>query len=530
MTFWDGYRWRPEAPKQLPPRTHPVRDAAATIVMILGLFAIAFPLNPAAAFGPSLSLAPATASVGSSVGVGGVTFPAKATVQFLLDGRAAGMPRVKVSPLGTIKTSFVVPQVANGGHQLGAEIASSRGGRNPTPNAGTVVATVTLTVTDPSLITPPGPSVPASPAATSAPSVAPTSAATPSATPVATSTAAATASAQPTVGATPAPPPTVSGIVQKQGATFVLNGSPFVFTGFSIYNANSRFVSTCWDTLNEGTSLSDSLSLLGGQEVFRAWFYQGLALTNGVRDWSAFDKTLAVAAAHNMRVLLSLSGEGGDCKDFPVDSHKYEAWYLNGYNQPETSGVSYLQWIQEVGARYRNNPAVFGYQLMGEAEDPIDASGTCSSTSVATLKAWADASAAAIKAVDPTHLVTVGVIGTGQCGASGTAYQGLHSGPNIDFCTVEDYGSPAVALPGDQWNGMLTRIAECNAMGKPLVVSESGIGRTDPNRAAEWDIKMAAQFGAGVRGFLIWDWSPRWVSDGYEVMPGDPTLGLLQKY
>jgi mannan endo-1,4-beta-mannosidase len=523
LSFWDGYRWRTDGAPAAPVpggRPHRVRDIGATLLMILGVVALVIPLSRSLASMPVLAVTPGVVTVGGTVLITGSNFPAKSKVQLEIDG-AGGGPSTRVSPHGSFRASLTVPNIAPGQHAIQALATSSSA---KAPPAASVLASVSFSVTPNGSTSSPS----ASPTGTQEPS--PTAVVTPRPSPVPTSTAPPAPTATPVPTAVPTQPPSLNGFVQTRGTSFSVDGAPFVFTGMTIYDANSRTVSTCWDTLNEGTRLSDSLSMLDGQEVFRAWFYQGLAMTNGVRDWSAFDKTLAVAAAHNMRVLVSLSGEGGDCKDYPVDQHKYESWYRSGYKLPEASGVSYLEWIAQVASRYRNNPAVFGYQLMGEAEDPIDASGTCSSSANATLKAWADTSAATVKSADPNHLVTVGVIGTGQCGASGTAYQALHAGSDIDFCTTEDYGHPTVSLPGDQWNGMLVRIAECGALGKPIIVTESGIQRSDPNRVAEWDVKMAAQFDAGIRGILIWDWSPRWISDGFEVMPGDPALSLLRKY
>ena len=337
-----------------------------------------------------------------------------------------------------------------------------------------------------------------------------------------------------TPGSTPTPPgaPSVrTGFITRVGTRLFLNGQPYHFLGFNIYNANSRAGSTCWYTLNDGSGLDRALTDASGENAFRADFYQGLAMRNGVRDWSAFDKTLAVAAAHHMKVVASLSGEGGSCKDYPVDTHKLESWYQSGYTHPEATGESYRNWVRDVVSRYKDNPAILMWQMMGEAEDPVQWSPkVCSATANGTLKAWASDMAAMMKSIDRNHLVTVGTIGSGQCGASGSAYVGLYSSPNIDVCDREDYGHPSQAMPGDQWNGMLVRIQECAAMNKPLFVAETGIQRSDPNRRAEWDAKFAAQLGAGVVGEFIWDFSLGSISDGYEVLPGDPPMTLLAKY
>jgi mannan endo-1,4-beta-mannosidase len=365
----------------------------------------------------------------------------------------------------------------------------------------------------------------------------PTTVETPAGTP---SAAAQTATLPPgaRTGQPPAVIPLSSTFVTRRGNRLYLSSLPYRFAGLNIYNANSRNVSTCWYTLNEGDGLSQTLDQLRGQNVFRADFYQGLALTNGQRDWSAFDKTLAVAAAHNMKVAASLSGEGGTCKDYPADTHKLEPWYQQGYTQPEASGVSYHDWVKEIVTRYKDNPTILLWQPMGEAEDPVDwgPTHTCSSTANQTLKSWADNVTGLIKSIDHNHLTTVGTIGSGQCGASGTAYINLYAGANIDLCEREDYGHAGAAMPGDQWNGMQARINQCDVMGKPLFVAETGIkpseaGGTLPGRAAAFAAKLHEQFAAGIVGEFAWDWrdAPHGGSSltGYEIGPGDPALSIF---
>ncbi len=92
-------------------------------------------------------------------------------------------------------------------------------------------------------------------------------------------------------------------------------------------------------------------------------------------------------------------------------------------------------------------------------------------------------------------------------------------------------------MPGDQWNGLQKRIDQCDALGKPLFVGETGI---DPStvtpagdtllaqRAGAFEQKLRAQFAAGVVGELAWAWNKDGSSEaGYDIGPGDPTLPML---
>jgi hypothetical protein len=137
-----------------------------------------------------------------------------------------------------------------------------------------------------------------------------------------------------------------------------------------------------------------------------------------------------------------------------------------------------------------------------------------------------------IRGLDANHLISLGTIGSGQCGAEANDYRDLHMLRNIDLCEYHDYSLDA--MPGDQWNGLQVRLDQCAAIGKPLFVGETGIkpndvGGTLEDRSARFDLKFNTQFAAGVVGELMWDYSrtPSTL-DNYDIGPGDPALRRFQ--
>jgi hypothetical protein len=322
-----------------------------------------------------------------------------------------------------------------------------------------------------------------------------------------------------------------SGFVTRTGTKLLLNGRPYQFAGLNIYNANSR--NNCWYTMGTGPGLDSSLSAAPGATVFRAWFFQQEATLNGLRDWSAFDHALAVAKAHGVRVIATLADQWGACEN---GAYKSESWYQSGYASTVAVGYTqpYRAWVAAVVSRYRNDPTIMAWQLMNEAEDLTALGGSCSPTSDATLKSWTADMATLVKGKDANHLLSLGTIGTGQCG--GLDYAGLYSVSGIDLCEYHDYSAPTLAMPGDQWHGLQAQLNRCAALNKPLFVGESGITGVGGlgTRASDFQAKFTAQFSAGVVGELIWDW--RTGSEGgssltsYEVGPGDPVLALLAQY
>jgi endo-1,4-beta-mannosidase len=332
--------------------------------------------------------------------------------------------------------------------------------------------------------------------------------------------------------------PATAPFVARAGTGLTLDGKPYRFTGFNVYNANSR--DNCWYSLGyPDGALAAALDAVGpGEEAIRAWFYQGLATTDGTRDWSAFDQTLNVARARGIKVIVTLADQWGSC-DSGIGApatYKDEAWYRSGYRTSVAPGNlrPYRDWVAEIVRRYRRDPAVLAWQLMNEAEVKPAIGTGCSTDAAAILQAWAADVAGLVKSIDSRHLVSIGTMGGGQCGAQYTDYQGLYSLPAIDLCEVHDYGDPA-PMPGDQWNGLAFRLAQCATLGKPLIVGEVGLkDMALDTRAAVLGAKFEAQFGAGIAGALVWalrdDAHGGSSTTDYDAGENDPLVALFSRY
>ena len=313
----------------------------------------------------------------------------------------------------------------------------------------------------------------------------------------------------------------------------MLDGSPYRFSGFNIYNANSR-----WNCGHEmvGGGFDRAVTDIGaGAEVVRAWFFQSLATTGGATRLGGIRQdALGGAVPISVRVLVTLTDHWGACESTGV---KGEAWYTSGYRSRVYAGerTTYRDFVAEIVARYRDDPTILMWQLVNEAESKT-AAGRCSSVDV--LRTFAADVGGLIQGLDPNHLVSLGTIGGGQCATQGRDYKTLHALPEIDVCEVHDYWDNA-PLPGDKWNGFSVRVTQCNELGKPLIVGEMGrrpqtAGGTIATRAAIFGAKFAAQYGAGVDGILLWGW--RNADEGgsapldYDIGPGDPALVHVRAY
>jgi mannan endo-1,4-beta-mannosidase len=306
----------------------------------------------------------------------------------------------------------------------------------------------------------------------------------------------------------------------------------FKFTGLNIYNANSD--GSCWYPMTRGTVLGRSMAALTGRDkVVRAWFFQNMATKKGVRNWSAFDHTLAVARAHGVRVVAVLANQWRSCDSA---GPKTLNWFVGGYKQVAPGDlVSYRDWAAQIATRYKDDPTILAWQLINEGQIPNTggSSATCPPNAGAILQAWAADVSGVIKAVDPRHLVSVGSAGGDRCGTTGRDYLNLYALPTIDLCEYHDYETLSPIAAGNE-DGLRSRLAQCNLLGKPLFVGESGIPvKALPSlsaRAADFDGKFQAQFALGVVGEIVWNWNLYGSRGGYDVGPGDPALKVLARY
>ncbi len=328
--------------------------------------------------------------------------------------------------------------------------------------------------------------------------------------------------------------------VTRSGTQLMYQGQPFRFTGINLYDANNT--AGCGGQYGSGAALGDAIDEMGQPQVMRSWFFQPLATAAGVRDWTAFDHTLAIAQAKGVRIIATLGNQWLDCDGLNGGGGKYktDAWYAGGYNTDVDPGmvVTYRAWVAEIVARYRDNPTIMAWEILNEPEVRVAQNGACAPNAATLLSDFSTDISALIKATDPHHLVSLGTIGGGQCGSDNANYATLHADANIDLCSIHDYQRPNDPIAGDQYNGIAKRLEQCRAINKPIFVGEAGLqlpetGNSTAVRAAELTAKMSAEFRAGMVGYVLWSWAkpPRvaltLADDIHDIGPGDPVLATL---
>lgn len=347
-------------------------------------------------------------------------------------------------------------------------------------------------------------------------------------------------------------PGSSASFVKRAGSSFTVDGQPFRFVGYNLYDGAASDIYSCSpSTRLDDTALADTLRAArehGGATVIRFWAFSTYT-ANGT-DFSGMDRFITAARREGLRVMPVLEDGPGDCstgeKGVPLSQVDGAQWYTTGYREPlGRASISYRDYVRLVAQHYRNDPTILGWTMVNEAETSQRAP-----DGRTPLVAFAGDIAQVLHRADPNHLVTLGTQGNGAPGNSGSDFRDIYVQGGLDFTEVHDwnrYGSDTEALPGSvngrlpdpgsaECQGRSARIA-CSfaisrSIGKPIVVGEVGVMATDDatrqRRASLIAAKAKAAFAAGAAGYLVWhlDSGPTDQLD-VRIQPLDPLLPAL---
>ena len=340
--------------------------------------------------------------------------------------------------------------------------------------------------------------------------------------------------------------------VRQRGGRFMIGQKPFRFVGANValmYRDEDR----------ERMPETLRIAAQTGIKVVRVWAF-GEGGPNDVKpmadfeDWprnhyfrlapgqwneDAFvhlDKVIAEAAKNNLYVQLCLANwwrdTGGvtqylrwagindaadDSFEFGINNEKAILFYTN----PETRRL-YKEHVEKLATRrntitgvlYRDDPAIFGWELMNEAQ--------VITGRWAERRAWFAEMSAYLKSLDPNHLISPGDWGY-RSASERREWLADHAIPTIDYCDVHIYPRPDhnsfVDSPRALKEFIENRAAAAFTVGKPLVFGEFGMGVEGHNGASQLDWFRAFFEGnvrAGAGGAMFWILTPD-VRRGYGV-------------
>ena len=332
-----------------------------------------------------------------------------------------------------------------------------------------------------------------------------------------------------------------AGFVRAHGLRFVVDGKPFRFVGANI------------DVMFQQQTRAEMPQLMqfaaaSGMKVVRIWA-SGEGGLNDVQpannwrrdrwfrrtptEWNEtefvfLDRIVAEAARNGLRVQLCLGNwwrdtggvtqylrwagiNGADDDKFPfgINDEKAMLFYIN-----ETTRRLYREHVEKIASRrntitgvmYRDDPTIFGYELMNEAR--------CLTGRWEERRAWFAEMSAYLKSLDPNHLIAPGDWGY-RSATERREWLKDHALANIDYCDVHSYPrddhDSFVDSPQTLKEFIQNRVAAAAAVNKPLVFGEFGMARDGfkGSTEVEWFrayFEHAAREGVG--GAMFWILTP----------------------
>ena len=338
--------------------------------------------------------------------------------------------------------------------------------------------------------------------------------------------------------------PTRPGFVQVDGARFVVDGKPFRFVG-----ANVAVMYRDDDRRYMGETLQQAAQ--AGIKVVRVWAsgeggpddvkpiadYNDWPRTHSFRnkpdqwneaEFAFLDLVLEQAAHDGLRVQLCLgnwwrdtggitqylrwsgiNGADDDKAPFGINAEKAMQFYTNA-----TARRLYRAHVEKIATRrnsvtgvmYRDDPTIFGYELMNEAQ--------CLTGRWTERRAWLAEMSTYLKSLDPDHLIAPGDWGY-RSAAERREWLADHALPQIDYCDVHNYPrddlDSFVDSPQALGEFIVNRAAAAFSIRKPLVLGEFGMGPEGYkgfSQTAWFHSYFASAARAGAGGAMFWILTP----------------------
>ncbi|XP_061366249.1 mannan endo-1,4-beta-mannosidase 4-like [Gastrolobium bilobum] len=350
------------------------------------------------------------------------------------------------------------------------------------------------------------------------------------------------------------------GFVQRSGTNFILNGKRFYFNGFNAYwlmytasdpSTRSKVTTTLQQASQHGLSVARTWAFSDGG-------YRALQVSPGIYDEKVFrglDFVISEAGKYGVRLILSLVNNWKDFggKNQYVEWAKEDGQYVSDEDDFFTIPLVkqyYKNHIKAVltrkntitGVAYKDDPAIFAWELINEPRSLNDNSGK-------VIQEWVIEMASYVKSIDNIHLLEVGLEGFyGETMPEkkkfnpgfqvGTDFISNNQVPEIDFATIHLYpdqwlsGSNEVAQAAfvDKWVQAHIQDSK-NVLGKPIILGEFGkssksLGysveeRDDYIRKLYNAIYSSASSGGPCAGGLFWHLMAQGLDsfhDGYEII------------
>jgi hypothetical protein len=335
-----------------------------------------------------------------------------------------------------------------------------------------------------------------------------------------------------------------SAFVAAAGTSLILNGQPFRFIGFNPTGMTGICIGSGsnW-TVAQMDAYFSNLPANGMSRVFAVQTVPANYVLSIVTEAAKYDQRLIMVLGDDISYCKDTDGAPGG-----EGSGKTAAYYQSGWKG------NYLKWISQIVPLLANSTTVGMWEI---ANEPFLKGATLSQIGLPAAQAYINGAAAAIRAADPNHLVTIGTSSVSSFGGAST-YQTLFSVLDIldfhDYSWVSENGAVVAS------DFALVKTAAQN-LHKPFMVDEAGAaggsgcttstpnpntfdsasnvagltlaGRVSYLVTGKANTYLGSGTSGGAAGIVFWDYALAGQTDGpcsLEMQPNDPMVSAVKNY
>jgi len=299
-----------------------------------------------------------------------------------------------------------------------------------------------------------------------------------------------------------------AGLVTAHGRQFALNGQAYRFVGVNLRGLShyGQGAPLQYTSVGDIDANLDGVAAMGGKGVRLFAANKNRTTQQNIDSLRA---TLDKMKARNLKALICLTDlyntdfhPAGDDAYYMIQPGGWtlldNTWFASGYT------VNYLPWVQAVVGQLKDHAAIFAWEIGNELTDiktPLN------------IVPFTQNVAAAIKALDPWHMVGTGFIGIDHTQIGITQGVALYSDPNLDFISGHSYDGEDQF---DNWS-VYARVE------KPFVLGEYGWSEGNGSRVTNTQAQLAKWFDQRLaQGFLQWGYQV----GAWDIGDGDNNFGV----
>jgi hypothetical protein len=303
-------------------------------------------------------------------------------------------------------------------------------------------------------------------------------------------------------------------IIQARGGEFRLNGQPIRFIGVNIRGlAHYGDPDILGGHTHEGERdhQLDAARKMGAR-VVRVFLANRLRSPAEVAN--RLGLTLQKLAARDMYLIVAFTDVysntpfrvQGDDGFYTMHGRLNRNFFAGGYKQ------HYLPFVKDIVSRFKGHKHIFAWELGNELKVQEGANFFPD-----LFIEFARHVAQEIRKLDPVHLISTGIINTGNLAMGPEQAERLYRDPNLGFLTVHVYPDKE----DDEVRRAPKEITFARRVGKPLIIEEIGFER--PDRAKKTRAAMNRWFREmGAKGFMQWGF----MATDHDNADGDREVGM----